>query len=508
MKCNAVIVFSVLSVIAGCADATTEPGVEINTGGALAAVAYVDRNDNNVFDADEAPLAGVPVVLLRGTADTVMRRVTTAAGVAEFRNVTIGTYRVAVAPSPATDSLTASVSNIREITVAANDTVETVIAFVYPGVTIRALRQLAPGKRVQLRATALHGWSSFGDSTVHVSDSTGTLRVVGVEPSVFGAGDVVRLVGTSALVNDKPTLRDVRVSVVTFGSSPKPVAVTTATASTAGNGAMDAALVRITNASVVGWVTTGGDVIVSANDGSGRVDVVMDRDAAIDLSRLERGASLNTTGILVPARSGGGWQLKPRASADVELTLPQLTVTAARAAEIGRRVRIKGAALHSWASFADGSLHLKDATGTIRITGVPAVSVFAGDTVEVTGFIAAEAGQPVLREAIAEVMAIGNSPAPEAATLAAAANAGSGRLDAALVRLPSAEVTDTITLGRDYGLALTAGSDTIRVVLDADAGFAPGQYEMGARLEITGVLIPNATGRQWIIKPRSRNDVR
>ena len=499
--------FALLCTLIGCADATTGPGVEIGAAGAFTAVTYLDRNDNNVLDADESVLAGVPVVLVRGAADTVMRRVTNATGIAEFRNVAAGSYRVATASSAVTDSLTSSAQNEREITIAANDTAESLIAFVYPSATIRSARTLPLGKRVQLRVTALHGWSSFGDSTLHLTDSTGTLRATAVRPANFGAGDVVRVVGTTANVSGQPAIRDVTVLVVGVGSAPAPRSLTTLSAASANGGELDAALVKIANAAVVGWQVSAGDVIVTVNDGSGKLEVLMDRDAGLDLSRMERGATLNATGVLVPARTTSVWQLKPRSGSDIDLTLPLLSVGDVRSAEIGRRVRVKAAALHSWATFGDGTLHVKDGSGSLRAVAVQQVSVFAGDTVEVTGTVAAEAGQAVLRDAVAQVIAMGVVPAPENVTLSVGRTASGGRLDAALVRLPVASVTDTITVGRDFGLTLTLNNDTVRVILDADAGFAPAQYPVGSGLEVTGLLVPNVTGSAWLVKPRNRADV-
>jgi hypothetical protein len=110
-------------------------------------------------------------------------------------------------------------------------------------------------------------------------------------------------------------------------------------------------------------------------------------------------------------------------------------------------------------------------------------------------------GQPVIA---ANVSVLGRRtvPAPRTLSTLLAANADSARIDAALVRVVNVNVDSVLT---PDVLRVNDGSGTLEVILDRDSGTYP-TVAQGARLDVTGVLIPIAAGR-WALKPRESTDL-
>jgi hypothetical protein len=80
-------------------------------------------------------------------------------------------------------------------------------------------------------------------------------------------------------------------------------------------GTLDAALVRVLNATIQSTSIVGGDRHYTVDDGTGSATVVIDVDlpefATTDFSTWIPGARMTATGLLVPT-GGGVWVLKPR----------------------------------------------------------------------------------------------------------------------------------------------------------------------------------------------------
>ena len=79
---------------------------------------------------------------------------------------------------------------------------------------------------------------------------------------------------------------------------------------------LDAALVRMSNATISDTATVAGDFVLTVDDGSGVVEVVLDQDVGFLLVPLVPSGVINVTGVLVPTGSGA-WQLKPRSGPDL-----------------------------------------------------------------------------------------------------------------------------------------------------------------------------------------------
>jgi hypothetical protein len=110
---------------------------------------------------------------------------------------------------------------------------------------------------------------------------------------------------------------DPQVFVLAIGRPvPPPEAVATGVAASADGGRLDAALARLAGITVADTVTTAAGFVLTADDGSGAVEVLLDADVSFDLAGLEPAVVVDVTGVLVP--SGAGiWVLKPRSDADI-----------------------------------------------------------------------------------------------------------------------------------------------------------------------------------------------
>jgi hypothetical protein len=283
--------------------------------------------------------------------------------------------------------------------------------------------------------------------------------------------------------------------------------ISTKQAATAAEGTMDAALARIAGPIVAAQTRANGDRMIGVNDGSGIVDVVLDRDIAFVASQFEPGALLQATGLLVPA-PGGAWQLKPRSVGDATATHETVTVAQARQLAAGKTVYIEGIALNGWVTFGDQTVHVRDGSDVIRTVGVPETAILPGDSIRILGTAGNRNGQPVLNASSAAVMLTGvGLPAIDSVTTAVAGSAQGGARDADQVAVSGViSGTSTRTNG-EVALTVSDGSGVLVVVLDPAVGFATGNYTTGVSVRARGVLVPATDGTTWELKPRSTSEI-
>ena len=79
-------------------------------------------------------------------------------------------------------------------------------------------------------------------------------------------------------------------------------------------------------------------------------------------------------------------------------------------------------------------------------------------------------------------------------------------LDAALIRLTGANITDTATVSPDFRVTITDGTGSLQMILDANLPFPRGAFAPGRTMQAVGVLVPDGVGG-WVIKPRQLGDV-
>ena len=184
-----------------------------------------------------------------------------------------------------------------------------------PVFSVAEARMSSVGDLVFVDGIALNEVAVFADSTLHVADTSGAIRAVRVRPpNVFG-GDSVRLIGTIAIRDGQPVIDQPKPFVLAASRVPLARRVTTATAAVAEGGVLDAALVRVSNVTLSDTATVAGDFVLTVDDGSGVMEVVLDQDIGFFLVPLEPSVVVDVTGVLAPTGSDT-WQLKPRTLTD------------------------------------------------------------------------------------------------------------------------------------------------------------------------------------------------
>lgn len=191
----------------------------------------------------------------------------------------------------------------------------------------------------------------------------------------------------------------------------------------------------------------------------------------------------------------------------IAISYESYTIEEARTRPFGEKVFISGIALIENDLFGDSTLHIADPTGAIRATRVQRSVIFAGDSVRLLGEISRRDWLLALDDVTTYLLDIVAPPRPEQITTAVAVWADAGRLDAALVKVSNAEITETLTVDGDFQLTVDDGSGPAVVLLDSSVPFsAPESYVPGMFIDAIGVLVPASPGK-WSLKPRSDADL-
>jgi hypothetical protein len=384
------------------------------------------------------------------------------------------------------------------------------LELIVPVLSIASARTRPVGEIVFVDGILLNEWDTFADSTVHVSDTSASIRGVRVPRVTSSSGDSVRFVGTVALRNGQKVVDRAAAYFLGVAQVPVPGKITTGVAASADAGQLDAALVRIDSARITDTMTVNQDFVATIDDGSGSVDVVLDNDVGFNqglfaVPGLVPGTYLKVTGLLVPTGSGD-WQLKPRSDFDVSLTVPVISVAAARARPAGSIVFTDGIMLNDWSAFGDSTAHIADVSAALRGIRVRPAFLVIGETVRFVGTMTVQNGQPVITDVAPFSLGGLNPPSPVPLATAEASSARSGALDAALVTIQNCVITSTGASGGDYLLTVDDGSGPVIVVLDKDIFVSFGSYTPGVIVTVTGLLVPSGSGT-WVVKPRQQTDV-
>lgn len=333
---------AVVAVAAGCVNEGADLGFGPDESRVVVIQAYLDRDGSRTPTALDTLFRNARVALLaKGSVDTFRTATTDQFGRGIFANVPLGEYRATVVPGSIGDSIqvqqvdtTSGViigtpSTSTEIRVTFNDdTVGVAARLGYPEVSIRQVRALPAGRRVFIRGIVLAGVQSFRDTTSHVSDSSGALRLT--EVSLRGGltgnspGDSVSVLGLTSSRSGQPTLDKASIARFATRPAPIPLPVSTGTAASASNGALDAQLVLITGAQISDSATIAPDFRVLVSDGTGTLTMLLDANISFPRTQFCPGRTLNATGVLVPD-GVGGWMFKPRQLGDVTLNLTPCT---------------------------------------------------------------------------------------------------------------------------------------------------------------------------------------
>lgn len=200
-------------------------------------------------------------------------------------------------------------------------------------------------------------------------------------------------------------------------------------------------------------------------------------------------------------------------------SFPLLTLEEVRTATAGRRVFTTGVALNARLASTDGTVHLLDTTDVAYLRAIdvtlPGSNIQVGDSLRLLGRTGTDNGQPVLSSVTPFVLQRGLAlPPPVDATTGSAATADGGALDAALVRIRLAEISDTSTAPNgDFHFWANDGSDSLEVVFKWFRGISSAAIRPDTVVRInraTGLLTPydDGTGTvRWRLLPRSGSEV-
>ncbi|MGD8868656.1 MAG: hypothetical protein PVI01_13545 [Gemmatimonadales bacterium] len=317
---TSVVIAVAAGLITACLGSGEDRVTSIDATGSVEGLVYFDANGSGEPDATDPPVALVGVrLVVGGTTDTLVRTLSDQTGIFSMRTVPVGIYQVVVDPVTIPDSLQLVAIEPEFLLASKDDTASSFIALGFATLSVAEARQLAPGARVFVEGIALNAQPTFGDQTVHVAGATGAIRVLQVgEPNVF-AGDSVRVLGTTATLDGQSVLTDPTLFRVSTTSVPPPAGLTTAVAAAAEAGSRDAALVRVVDVTITATATVADGVLLTVNDGSGDLAVLLDEDAPfLDPAAFVPGLVIDATGVLVPTPGvADTWQLKPRSDADL-----------------------------------------------------------------------------------------------------------------------------------------------------------------------------------------------
>ncbi|MBX6363939.1 MAG: hypothetical protein IRZ00_08730 [Gemmatimonadetes bacterium] len=495
-----------LAPLAACSDPGGPPSPTPN--GAVRAIAFLDLNGDGRIDSGEPGAAGITVSLALAAGGTSHWKATTGGdGSALLLDIPPARYRLLVDSASVGDTLRLLSVDSSTFTVRAADTTTIVAAISFPRLSIQEARETRSGRKLFIEGIALTGQSAFGDGSMHVMDATGAIRAIRVAAGPAQPGDSVRILAVRSEQSGQPVLSDALVFLLKRGVLPAPVKVTTAEAATAKGGTLDAAYVTAEATTLLDVrQTPGGSVVLTVDDGSGPAEINLGNGQG---SALLVGAKVDVAGVLVPTDNvPGRWQIRPFREVDLKIHFDSATIADARRQSPGRTVQVAGVALTGWATFADGTLHLQDATGAIRAVQVGQANVFAGDSIALVGTVAIVNGQPVLTGGRVTVRKQNvGLPAPKVVTTAVAKTADGGELDAAAVRVAGV-IKDTLSApSGQFLMSVDDGTGPVEVLIEPTTGLRRPTLVPGASVDVGGVLVPVTTGAYWQIKPRTPTDL-
>lgn len=318
----------------GCSNAGESRLLSVSGQGVFRGAIYFDLDGNRVLSAadDSVKNMKVRLVSLSGQ-DTVATATSLVTGVFRVSGVPVGTYRVLLDTTPLVDTAKIAQQDSLQVTILPGDSATVILGVGYPHVSIRAARTTVPaGRRVFVEGIVLNAPFNFRDTTMHVQDTSGAIRAARIVASPVVAADSVRLRATTGTRNpgSERILDVVTVFVVKPAFLPTASTITTGQAAAAKlpagpNGALHAQQIQVLNAPVTGVDSTSGpDYIMTVNDGSGSLDVVLDPQADPAFKFPSRPVGLynvpnkfDIVGLLVPSGTPGVWRLKPRSSAEL-----------------------------------------------------------------------------------------------------------------------------------------------------------------------------------------------
>ncbi len=192
---------------------------------------------------------------------------------------------------------------------------------------------------------------------------------------------------------------------------------------------------------------------------------------------------------------------------------PSVTLAELRVLPEGKKVFTTGFALNRRLPFGDGAVHLLDGPVAIRATNVDRTTLERGDSIRALGWTLLQEGRPTLDNVQTFVLtARATLPVGVNVTSQVARAGKGGELDAHLVTIQDAEITETKTVGGDFFITADDGSGPVVLKLRAFLGISSVGIEIDQVLtKATGLLVPDplvdGQPATWHLEPRDGQDL-
>ena len=305
-----------------CDSPLSERTIDTNIAGRALFALFLDNNLNGTFDQFDTIIPEGEIVVRRvGVAADSSRFFTDETGIVLTGTLGIGRYQAFVGATVRGDTLTSAVDSV-VFNVFAQDTTPVALGLQYPELEVGEYRDLPTGRKAWIHGVVLNNPGTFGDSTMHVADSTAAIRAINLRFNIpVSPGDTIDLLGTRRARGGQPAIDPLIAIPRGGGLNPPPIEVETAAAATADDAALDAAFVVVRNAEVIDTTTTFTARLLTVDDGSG--PLVVSLHPGINPALLNvPGVRLDVSGLLVPDPTTETWILKPRMRADILIRLP------------------------------------------------------------------------------------------------------------------------------------------------------------------------------------------
>jgi hypothetical protein len=315
--------------LAACNNAGESLTLPSQTVGNITVGVYLDRNASHALDAGDTAFAGARVALLiPGGTDTVRTQVTNGSGVAVFDPLPVGVYRIVIDRHALADSIGVVGGDTGTVRITGNPDsagVGRIVRLGYGEVTVAQARALPAGKRILVRGVVTSPLQAFLDISAFIADASGSIRILQATPSpgrpFNNLGDTVLVLGTSGTAQGQPVLTQGSFQTLSSGLPVAPLLTSVANARTAAGGALDAALIQLSNVVITDTTNATPDFVLRVADAGAStptIRVVLDQLLNAPHGAFPPGRTLTLRGVLIPA-GDGTWFLKPRNSGDVVL---------------------------------------------------------------------------------------------------------------------------------------------------------------------------------------------
>jgi hypothetical protein len=402
-----------------------------------------------------------------------------------------------------------------------------------PPLTIAEARALPDGTAVTITGVALTG-STFSEGGGYLADQTAGVAVL-LSDGAFPRGQIVTVSGAIDDRYGQRTVRSDTAHLAIGDAAAEPQAVPAATGSIGEE--VEGRLVVITGLVVGSGTQLSSGTAFDLDDGTGAVRVLVGPETGIDTSAWATGVALQVTGVVGQRDSSGtgaaGYRVLPRDPVDVELVPeptsspgespgdsatpqptgsphPLLSIAAAREADTGSAVRIRGVVTVGSGIIDPTSAIVEDATGGLLVRMDEDLGALVrGQLVELTGTRSTRSGMLTIRVDATPVVL--DEPGEPPAALRPTGGVGE-RDEARLVRVTGTVTSSVLrSAANNVSFTIDDGSGEVRVVLLARAGISATGLAKGVRLVVRGAVGQETTGAQpergYRIWPRDRGDL-